>query len=159
MNMTYRLKPIGTVHAGKNGFEIRVEPEYRKALSGLEGFTHVQTLYWFHLNDSDDARSYMVSEKPYKKGPDTLGIFATRSPFRPNPIAITPSRILKLDMVSGTIRVDYIDAEDGTPVLDLKPYHPCSDRVRDAEVPAWCAHWPKCVEENETFDWAAEFNF
>ena len=159
MNVTYALKPIGTVRVAKDGFRLLIDREYREALAGLEGFSHVQTVYWFHLNDSDEARSCRVSKRPYKKGPEKLGIFATRSPFRPNPIAVTPSRILEMDEAEGTIRVDYIDAEDGTPILDLKPYHPCSDRVRDAEVPKWCAHWPKCLEDNATFDWGAEFNF
>jgi len=159
MNPTYKLRPVGTVHSAAHGVEIRVEPEYRDALTGLEGFSHVLTLYWFHLNDNDEARSLRVSNKPYSRGPDTLGIFATRSPLRPNPIAVTSSRILGVDTKSGVITVDCSDAEEGTPVLDLKPYHPSIDRVRDAKVPAWCAHWPRCVEENATFDWSAEFNF
>ena len=159
MNTTYELRPIGTVHSGAHRFEIQLDPGYRSALAGLKGFSHVLTLYWLHLNDSDEARSVLVSDKPYRRGPDTLGVFATRSPFRPNPIAVSPSRILDVDMKSGVITVDYVDAEEGTPVLDLKPYHPSSDRVRDAQVPAWCAHWPQCLEESASFDWGAEFNF
>lgn len=47
--------------------------------------------------------------------------------------------------------------DDQTPVIDIKPYHPATDRVKDVRVPDWCSHWPQYYEENETFDWQAEF--
>ena len=72
---------------------------------------------------------------------------ATRSPIRPNPIAVTACALLA------------VDAENGTPVLDIKPYEPSDDKVRDVKMPDWCAHWPACLEESENFDWSKEFNF
>ena len=65
--------------------------------------------------------------------------------------------VLHIDYERGVIHIPYIDAEDGTPILDIKPYHPCSDRVRDVTVPEWCGHWPKWYEDSASFDWAAEF--
>jgi tRNA (Thr-GGU) A37 N-methylase len=47
--------------------------------------------------------------------------------------------------------------EDGTPILDLKPYQPAADRIRDVTVPAWCAHWPQWYEDSAIFDWEGEF--
>jgi hypothetical protein len=66
-------------------------------------------------------------------------------------------QILEIDHDSGAIVVPYIDAEDGTPVIDIKPYHPATDRVRDVSVPDWCSHWPKWHEDSAGFNWAAEF--
>ena len=101
----------------------------------------------------------MEEEKPYTKGPDTLGVFATRSPQRPNPLALSCAYVTYMDADKGILGLSYIDADDGSPVLDIKPYTPSLDRVEHVEVPAWCAHWPKCVEESGEFDWESEFNF
>jgi len=99
----------------------------------------------------------MECQKPYRKGPDLLGIFSTRSPMRPNPIALSVAAVVGVDMEQGLIRLAYIDAEDGTPVLDIKPYLPCSDRVSRVQTPGWCSHWPQSMEGSATFDWPAEF--
>jgi tRNA (Thr-GGU) A37 N-methylase len=86
-------------------------------------------------------------------------VLATRGPVRPNPIAITACGLIGLDKQSRRIEVDWIEAENSTPVLDLKPYYPSDDRVRDVKMPDWCAHWPEWYEESGDFDWGAEFNF
>jgi tRNA (Thr-GGU) A37 N-methylase len=62
-------------------------------------------------------------------------------------------------MEKGIIGLAFIDAEDGTPVLDIKPYTPSLDRVENPIVPKWCAHWPKSVESSGSFDWSSVFNF
>ena len=80
------------------------------------------------------------AKKPYTKGPETIGIFATRSPARPNPIALSVAPVIDIDIAPGIIRVAYIDADDATPVLDIKPYFPATERVRDVSVPAWSSH-------------------
>ena len=157
--MTYSLKQIGTVRCTEDGFCIVLEPEYIPALTGLNGFSALVILYWFHGFDNDKARSVLTIPKPYTKGPDTLGIFATRSPRRPNPIAVSPSGVRFIDYEKGVIYLDWIDALDGTPVLDIKPYSPCVDRMESATVPAWCSHWPRSAEESGEFDWEAEFNY
>ena len=58
-----------------------------------------------------------------------MGIFATRAPLRPNPIALSTAEVLDIDQANGILRLAYIDALDGTPVLDIKPYTPSLDRV------------------------------
>lgn len=75
-----------------------------------------------------------------------MGVFATRSPVRPNPIALTTSEIISIDFNKGIIRVTFIDANDNTPVLDLKPYTPSFDRVETPGIPAWCSEWPRSTE-------------
>ena len=154
---TYQITPIGTIHAGESGYYLEIAPPYRAALRGLDGFSHLQILWWCHLCDDPELRGIVEWEQPYRKGPRTLGIFATRSPLRPNPIALTAVAVLGLDPEAGRIDIPYIDAEDGTPVLDIKPYHPSVDRVREAAVPAWCSHWPRWYEDSAAFNWAAEF--
>jgi tRNA-Thr(GGU) m(6)t(6)A37 methyltransferase TsaA len=154
---TYRITPIGTIHAGESGCYLEIAPEYRRALRGLEGFSHLQVLWWCHLCDTPRLRAILEADQPYRTAPPELGIFATRSPVRPNPIALTPVAVLRLDPEAGRIDIPYIDAEDGTPVLDIKPYHPSVDRVREVAVPAWCRHWPRWCEDSAAFDWEAEF--
>jgi tRNA (Thr-GGU) A37 N-methylase len=92
----------------------------------------------------------LVVELPYAPEVRT-GVFANRSELRPNPIAITTSFILSVDENAGVVDLAWIDSFDGSPILDIKPYLPMSDRVRDAEYPEWLEGLPDCMEE------AAEF--
>lgn len=154
---TIIMTPIGRVAAKRNGFALHVDTPYRPALRALEGFSHLNVLWWANRMDSQRQRTLVECEKPYTKGPDKVGVFATRSPARPNPIALTPVAVLELDVKKGIIRVPFIDADDQTPIVDIKPYHPAVDRVRDVRVPAWCSHWPECYEDSARFDWSAEF--
>jgi tRNA-Thr(GGU) m(6)t(6)A37 methyltransferase TsaA len=133
-------------------------PTLPAGAGGLEAFDHALALFWFHQLDAPRERSTLHIDSPYRFGPAWLGTFATRAPVRPNPIGITAIRLLDVDPASGRIRVPFIDALDQTPVLDIKPYVPALDRVRDVEPPPWCAHWPGWVEEAGTFGWAAENN-
>ena len=153
------LTPIGSVKNTGEEVAIQLEKAYAPGLEGLEGFSHVQVLWWCSELDSPEARAVLQTPKPYKTAPDVLGIFATRSPVRPNPIAVTVVDVLRIDYETGTIHLPYIDAFDGTPVLDIKPYTPSSDRVEAPATPAWCANWPKSLEEGGAFDWEAVFNF
>lgn len=114
---------------------------------------------WFSDFDNEEARAVLETEQPYKNAPDKMGIFATRSPIRPNPIALTAVEVLDIDYQKCVIEIAYIDANDDTPVLDIKPYTPSLDRVENPSVPKWCAHWPKSLEESGEFDWENEFNF
>lgn len=155
----FTLNPIGRVEHTQQGTQIRLDEKFIPALEGLEGFSHIQLLYWFDGCDFPQARSLFAVEKPYVKGPDTLGIFATRSPARPNPIALSSAQITYIDRENGVIGLTYADANEGSPVLDIKPYTPSLDRVESPYVPAWCAHWPKNTETSGEFDWGAEFNF
>lgn len=156
---SFTVKSIGHISSGENGFSIRLEEKYIPAMRGLDGFSCIQVLWWFDGCDNEASRSKLTESKPYKKAPDTLGTFATRSPERPNPIALTAAQVTYLDYDNGIIGLAYIDAADGTPVLDIKPYTPSLDRVKHPEVPHWCAEWPDCVEDSGDFDWSAVFDF
>ena len=155
----FSLKQIGKIVSGKTGFEIRIEKEYRNALTGIDGFSWLNILWWADQLDDDEYRKILTTDKPYKKGPEELGVFATRSPLRPNPIAITASFISGIDKEAGVLYTPYIDAEENTPVLDIKPYLGCTDRINSLKVPDWCSDWPSTVEESASFDWESIFNF
>jgi tRNA (adenine37-N6)-methyltransferase len=158
MENKLQIKPIGIVQVADYRFTIQLHSEYLPALTNIEGFSHLQIVWWGSLYDSAQYRTNLISNKPYKKGPDQLGIFATRSPVRPNPILITTIAVERIDFEKGIIYTPYIDAETDTPVLDIKPYH-TSERIKNCKVPQWCEHWPKWYEESAAFNWQNEFNF
>lgn len=155
----FQVHPIGTIHTRGEEVLIKLAPKYIQALQGLDGFRHIQVLWWCNHCDNPEARNILTVPKPYKKSPQLMGIFATRSPARPNPIALTPVEVLYIDYEGGVIHIAYIDADDGTPVLDIKPYTPSLDRLQSPQVPAWCSHWPDSLEGSADFDWENEFNF
>jgi len=155
----YYLNPIGAIHIQGEKMFIKLEKKYHKGLEGLAGFSHINVLWWFSEFDNEESRNVFSTSKPYKQSPAVMGVFATRSPFRPNPVALTVVSVIDIDYQKGIIRIPYIDANDGTPVIDLKPYTPSLDRVETPSVPDWCDHWPKSVEESGTFNWENEFNF
>lgn len=154
-----KVVPIGKIRNTDSVTEIVLEPAYIPALKALEGFSHINVIWWFSGFDTEEARSVLTAEQPYKKAPETMGVFATRSPVRPNPIALTASEIIGIDHQRGIIQIAYTDADDGSPVLDLKPYTPSLDRVEAPGVPDWCSHWPMSVEASGEFEWEKEFNF
>lgn len=158
MNSNYQIKPIGFVKTSAGNFSIQIEKEFLPALTNIEGFSHLQIIWWGNLYDSQKFRGNLTAKKPYKKGPEIIGVFATRSPVRPNPILLTTIDVRNVDHEKGIIYTSWIDAENNTPVLDIKPYHK-EERVKECKVPAWCEHWPKWLEESAEFNWQNEFNF
>lgn len=155
----FYVKPIGKVRNGDEGMFVDVDKPYIQALKELKGFSHLVVLWWFNECDTEQSRSKLEFKNPYKNFPAVMGTFATRSPERPNPIAISTAEILYIDEVKGVIQIAYIDANDGSPIIDLKPYTPSLDRVQMPGVPLWCSHWPKSLEESGKFNWENEFNF
>ncbi len=153
------ISAIGEVQRSKDGFAIKLKDEYKDGLTGLEGYSHLAILWWANQTYEPGCRKITVMDKPYKNGPDKIGIFATRSPMRPNPIALTSIYVNKIDREKGIVYTPYIDAEPDTPVLDIKPYHPSADIVKNVSTPKWCSHWPKSIEESASFNWEDEFNF
>ncbi len=154
-----QVSPIGKIRASGDRLFIELESAYIPALKALDGFSHLNVIWWFSDFDNEEMRSVLETPKPYKNAPDTMGIFATRSPIRPNLIALSVVQVIDIDYRKGIIEIPYIDANDGSPVLDIKPYTPSLDRVESPDVPKWCRHWPKSIEESGNFNWEEEFNF
>ena len=145
MPQEFSMKTIARIHsdfAGKFGvprqsglveaLEARVvfEPEYRNpaALRGLEGFSHIWLVWVF--DQAVRAEWSPTVRPPRLRGNARLGVFATRSPFRPNPIALSAVTLAGMEETRewGTVlRVRGADLMDGTPILDIKPYLPYAD--------------------------------
>jgi len=138
------LKAIGTVRnevkqPGRQDWEkvvsdIVVDSRLTEALDGLEEFSHIIVLYWMH----QVATTGELPTKIHPKGRQELplvGLFATRSPHRPNPVGKTTVKLLQRQ--GNILRVEGLDAIDGTPVIDIKPYLPGYDSAANAKVPPW----------------------
>jgi tRNA-Thr(GGU) m(6)t(6)A37 methyltransferase TsaA len=98
----------------------RVLPAYQEGLAGLEGISHLILLYW--LNEAGAVK--LMFTPPFD--PQPRGVFATRAPFRPNPIGVS---VVAFDGFGapGVLKVRYLDCVDGTALLDIKPYLPTTD--------------------------------
>lgn len=119
------------------GLEGRIvfEKEYRSfdAVRGLEGFSHIWLLWQF--SKTADARWSLTVRPPKLGGNTRMGVFATRSPFRPNPIGLSCVRLKEIEMsekFGPVLFVSGVDLADGTPVYDIKPYLPYADCHPDA---------------------------
>jgi tRNA (adenine37-N6)-methyltransferase len=104
--------------AGLTGtaFRLEVDAPYRKGLKGLAADDRIIALYWMH-----QARRDLVVQAP-RHADETRGVFALRSPVRPNPIAMAVVKVLDVDRQAGVIAIDAIDCLDGTPLIDIKPW-------------------------------------
>ena len=111
--------------------DILVREDLTGALDGLEGFSHVIVV--FHLSRVPAAEQRL--RVPAGTDVAERGVLATRSQRRPNPIGVTVVPLLHRRQ--GVLRVSGLDAIDGTPVLDVKPYLPAYDAAPDAKLPAW----------------------
>jgi tRNA-Thr(GGU) m(6)t(6)A37 methyltransferase TsaA len=109
----------------------RVDPRWQDGLAGLDGFSHLILLYW--LNQAPPAKLQFTP--PFDDQP--RGVFATRAPFRPNPIGLSVVRFLGFT-APGVLRVQNLDCVDGTPLLDIKPYLASTDAEPEASM-GWLA--------------------
>jgi tRNA-Thr(GGU) m(6)t(6)A37 methyltransferase TsaA len=133
---SFQLYPVGKVDKTGRATQLRIFGRYADALKGLEGFSHVFVLYWFDRNDTPEKRSVLqVHPRGDRRNPLT-GVFATRAPVRPNLIALSLCKIVSVK--GNVVEVERIDAFDGSPILDLKPYIPSIDSVsKDIQLPGW----------------------
>ena len=131
----YQISSIGLIKKHNKITTIEIDKKYEDALLGLDEFSHVLVCYWFHANDIPNKRKILkVHPRGNSRNP-LHGVFATRAPVRPNLIGISLCKILSIE--GSIIQIDTIDAFDGSPVIDLKPYIPKIDSVTDAQVPEW----------------------
>lgn len=152
------LRPIGFVRTGKfvkfaalhqpdesieesSVLELLPEENLRRGLQDLEGFTRIWLIWWFHRNDT-----WRPLVLPPRGSAHRRGVFATRSPHRPNAIGMTPVKLLGID--GFRLHLGPCDLVDGTPVFDIKPYIPGYDAFADEssgwleEVDAWARSKP-----------------
>lgn len=151
--MDYKLKPIATIRTDfptkfgvprqsglVKGLKGRIvfEKEFRdpEALRGLEGFSHIWLL-WDFSEARREGKGWQPTVRPPRLGGNRrMGVFATRSPFRPNNIGLSSVRIIGIDLHTPegpVIEVEGADLMDGTPIFDIKPYLPFTDSHPDAK--------------------------
>ncbi|MHA2427961.1 MAG: tRNA (N6-threonylcarbamoyladenosine(37)-N6)-methyltransferase TrmO [Candidatus Hermodarchaeia archaeon] len=141
MNMKGKLRFIGIVQESEEQEgRIQIFPKYCSGLKGIEAFSHLIVLYWLHLRDSEKERNVLlVIPRRHAVNIET-GVFACRSPSRPNPIALC---VVELVRVEGCIlKVKGLDAIKGSKVVDIKPYIPRADSIPNARVPDWTHRGP-----------------
>jgi tRNA (adenine37-N6)-methyltransferase len=141
----FQVYPIGTVKCLVDEMsqgnwaavdsEIHLSAEYAPGLQGLEGFSHILVLFFLDRAQGFDLKKQLLRRPRGMEDLQELGVFAQRTKFRPNPIGITAVKLLGID--GNIVKVRGLDALDGTPVLDLKPYMPPFDRMDDVAMPPW----------------------
>ena len=114
--------------------EIVINDDLKEALSKIEKFSHIIVIYWMHKVPPSQRSVRKVHPKGNQNLP-LVGVFASRSPARPNPIGITTIKLL--ERRDNVLKVIGIDAIDGTPVLDIKPYIPEHDSSAEVKTPDW----------------------
>ncbi|MCL1885693.1 MAG: tRNA (N6-threonylcarbamoyladenosine(37)-N6)-methyltransferase TrmO [Dehalococcoidia bacterium] len=114
--------------------EIEILPSWQEGLAELEQFSHITVIYWAHQATDKTKMALRV----FFRGEPTLpkvGVFASRSPYRPNALCLKVAKLMSIER--NILQVQNLDALDGTPVLDIKPFIPTSDAPLDAHVPDW----------------------
>jgi len=141
MNMKGELFLIGVVEkAEEQEAKVRIFPEFCHGLKGMKDFSHIIILYWVHLRDNEkDRRTLLVFPRRHASNVET-GVFACRSPSRPNPIGLCVVELLKIEECVLTVKG--LDALEGSPIIDMKPYIPRADSIPDAKVPDWTLRGP-----------------
>lgn len=136
------LEPIGFVSTDSSEQEVKnketisyiiLQKRLAKSLHGIEDFSHIFVLFWLD-RISEKQRKIAKVHPRGKKNLPLLGVFATRTMLRPNPIGLTLVELVKVE--GNILTVRGLDALDGTPVLDIKPYDDW-DTVKEARVPSW----------------------
>jgi tRNA-Thr(GGU) m(6)t(6)A37 methyltransferase TsaA len=138
------FEPIGTIESpvrdavdenwGSIESEIHLEGSCASGLQGIDGFSHIIVVFFMHQSTFDPVSDLLRRPQGRPDMPQ-IGIFAQRAKHRPNPIGITAVRLIGVE--GNVLKVKGLDAIDGTPVLDIKPYFPAYDRVQGAVIPEW----------------------
>jgi tRNA-Thr(GGU) m(6)t(6)A37 methyltransferase TsaA len=149
--MTFCFEPIGVIHscykekfgiprqsglvtAAEATLELYAPYDCREALAELEGFSHIWVVFVFH---QIKRQAWKPTVRPPRLGGNQrIGVFASRSPFRPNPIGLSAVLLEGIDCTGGRcrLRLRGADLVDGTPVLDIKPYLPYADALPEAQA-------------------------
>jgi tRNA-Thr(GGU) m(6)t(6)A37 methyltransferase TsaA len=156
-NVEVTLRPIGRVAHGRAPgargdrweeatAQIEIESRWAAALDGIDGFSHIWVVWWLDRAEGPPESTHVRPER--REEMPSVGIFATRSPRRPNPIAMTAVRLL--ERRGPRLYVQGLDAYEGTAVLDIKPYLRRGDLIPEAKAPTWLeALWHSHDEERQ----------
>jgi len=151
------LTPIGHVeneiqpgqHVTWEGIDsqIVIDPEWADGLAGLEEFSHIIVIFWLDRPKDEDKELPLKVHPEGREDIPLVGLFATRSPHRPSPIGLTTVELLARE--ANILRVRGLDAFDGTPILDIKPYLIRGDMKAAPTMPKWLVRlWEEQDESN-----------
>jgi excinuclease ABC subunit A len=151
----FKKKPIGDYlfvnNCGLIQFretEVLTVREIEKSLERIDIGDFIRVLWWFHKFDDKKYRSHLMCNPPYENAPKS-GVFATRSPVRPNPIASTVVKVVKVDKYNHNISILGFDGFEQSVILQIMPYREAL--VENIIVPEWLRHWTPCkVFHNES---------
>lgn len=135
-----KLTFIGVVESPGETSTVKIFPEFCAGLQNLDDFSHIIILYWCHLRDEEDERRVLKVTPRRHSHTSQVGVFASRSPTRPNPIALCVTQLVKIQ--NCTLHVQGLDALEGSPVIDIKPYIPRADSIPNAKTPEWTSRGP-----------------
>lgn len=138
---TIKIKPLGkaknkvtkpTLPGWKDIVtEIVIDKKYVKGLTGIENYSHIIVVYWM----DQEAECHLKHHPQGRKDLPYVGVFACRCPQRPNRIAMSTVKLLSRK--NNILKVKGLDILDSTPIIDLKPYTPQYDEIKNAKVPSW----------------------
>ncbi len=136
----YDINSIGQIR-NVHG-DIYIQLDYLVSINS----SYITIYWWFHKFDSDMYRGITQADPPYENAPKS-GIFATRSPVRPNPIAITIAHVLRVDSNKKRIYINGIESFDKTPCIGINEYNFSNDYIKNCVVPDWLKHWPEHLDD------------
>ena len=129
------LAAIGHIEKVNDRSYILVDSEHADGLLGIEGFSHIVVMYWLDKNDTPEARKTLQVHPRADPEKPLTGVFATRSPLRPNLLGLATCELLSVDRLR--LQIGHIDAFDGTPVVDIKCYTGQDVARGTVRFPAW----------------------
>lgn len=142
------LSKLGNIQTFEGDYYLDIPHNFEAYANVLQGYSHIKVIWWFHKFEKDTYKKTMQCDPPYENAPRT-GIFASRSPVRPNPIAMTTARIIHIDKKHHRIKVSLLDCYNDTPLIGIYPYRPEVDDIADVKLPDWLAHWLPYVDDRE----------
>ena len=134
------FKFIGVVENAGELSKVKIFPEFCAGLQRLNDFSHIIILYWIHLRDKENERRTLRVVPRRHPGAPQVGVFASRSPSRPNPVGFCVAELVKIG--DCTLTVKGLDAFENSPIIDIKPYIPRADSIPEARVPEWTSRGP-----------------
>ena len=131
----FKVSPIGHVQKSEDRTLVVLDKKYEPGLLGIDGYSHAYVFWWFDRNDTPEKRAVLQVHPMGNRDNPLTGVFATRSPVRPNLVALTLCKILSVK--ENVVELEKIDAFDGTAVIDIKPFIPGYDSTEDGKIPEW----------------------
>ncbi|MFX0200968.1 MAG: tRNA (N6-threonylcarbamoyladenosine(37)-N6)-methyltransferase TrmO [Candidatus Hodarchaeota archaeon] len=132
------VSPIGFIDKENNKkTSIIVYEAFKAALLNIEFFSHLIILWWITGRDNTADRAVLQVWPKDRPNAPLSGVFTCRAPSRPNPIGLSIVALQSYEKQANRLVIDRIDAFHGTPVIDIKPYFPSSDSIRNITLPNW----------------------